>query len=89
MGTRITQKILFSNSRASLQKIETDLANLQEQLSTGRRVNRPSDDPLATRRAIGYRSQLRRSDHFLTAIRDTKIFVEAADSTLDSVTGEP
>lgn len=88
MGTRITSRILFNNSTANLQDIQQDLAALQERLATGRRVNRPSDDPLATRRAIGYRSHIRRSDHFLTAIRDSKIFVEAADSTLDTVTND-
>jgi len=85
MGTRITTKILFSNTTANLQRIERDLAQLQEQLASGRRVNRPSDDPVATRRAIGYRSQLRRAEHFLTANRGAQIFANAADSTLDIV----
>lgn len=88
MGTRITPKILFTTSTASLQKIQNDLADLQERLVTGRRVNRPSDDPLATRRAIGYRSKIRRGGHFLTAIRDSKTFVDAADSALDTVTSD-
>ncbi len=86
MGTRITTKILFSNSMTNLQRIESDLAHLQEQLASGRRINRPSDDPVGTRRAVGYKSQIRRSDHFLTAIRDAQIFVDSADSTLDIVT---
>jgi flagellar hook-associated protein 3 FlgL len=86
MGTRITTRILFTNSMANLHQIESDLSRLQEQLSTGRVVNRPSDNPVATRRAIGYRSQLRQGGHFLTAIRDTRIFVSAGDSTLDTVT---
>ena len=86
MGTRITTKILYNSAIANLHRIETDLAQLQEQLASGQRVNRPSDDPVATRRAIGYRSQLRRNDHYLTAIRDAQIFTDAADSTLGIVT---
>ena len=86
MVTRITTKILFNNAIDNLRRIETDLAQLQEQLASGLRVNRPSDDPIAARRAIGYRSQLRRNDHYLTAIRDAQIFTSAGDSTLGIVT---
>jgi len=86
MGTRITTKILFNNAIDNLSRIETDLAQLQEQLASGLRINRPSDDPIATRRAIGYRSLLKRNDHYLTAIRDAQIFTNAADSTLGIMT---
>jgi len=86
MGTRITTKILYNSAIANLHRIETDLAQLQEQLASGQRVNRPSDDPVATRRAIGYRSMLRRNEHYLTAMRDAQIFTDTADSTLGIVT---
>jgi len=88
MGTRITTKILYNSAIDNLHRIETGLAALQEQLASGMRVNRPSDDPVATRRAIGYRTELRRNDHYLTAIRDSQIFTGAADSTLGIVTDD-
>jgi len=88
MGTRITTKILFNNAIDNLHRIEVDLAGLQQQLASGQRVNRPSDDPVATRRAIAYRSQIRRNDHYLAATRDSQIFVSAADSTLGVVSDD-
>jgi flagellar hook-associated protein 3 FlgL len=88
MGTRITTKILFNNAIDNLRRVETDLAKLQEQLASGLRVNRPSDDPIAARRAIGYRSLLRRNDHYLTAIRDAHIFTSATDSTMGIMTDD-
>ena len=88
MGTRITTKILFNTAIDNLRRIEIGLAQLQEQLASGQRINRPSDDPIATRRAIGYRSLLRRNDHYLTAIRDAQIFTNGADSTLGIMTDD-
>ena len=88
MGTRITTKILFNTAIDNLRRIETDLAQLQEQLASGLRINQPSDDPIGARRAIGYRSLLRRNDHYLTSIRDARILTSAGDSTLGIMTND-
>ena len=41
---------------------------LQEELSTGLRVNEPSDDPLAARRAVSIRTQIGKDEQYLTNI---------------------
>jgi flagellar hook-associated protein 3 FlgL len=44
------------------------ILDLQEQLATGQRVNRPSDDSLAARRGVAARSEMTRNEQYLTNI---------------------
>jgi len=45
MGLRITQSMLFRNTLWNIQKNSRRLSILQEMLASGRKINRPSDDP--------------------------------------------
>jgi flagellar hook-associated protein 3 FlgL len=49
---RVATTTLFSISTSGLQKHISDQAKLQEQLSSGRRVLTPADDPIASARAL-------------------------------------
>jgi len=62
MSLRITQSILFSQALSSIQNGLLHYTQLQEQVSTGRRVNRPSDDPAAALRIIPLTNDLRNLD---------------------------
>ena len=55
---RVTQNMLSQRSLYSLQNGLGKLSSLQEQLSTGRILNRPSDSPTATTSAMRIRSSL-------------------------------
>lgn len=46
------------------------LANLQEQLSSGRRLNRPSDDPIDMKNNISYKSEIAQDTQFKRNIED-------------------
>lgn len=45
---RVTTNQVFAMGFNAIQKHQNDLLDVQEKLSTGMRVNRPSDDPVAT-----------------------------------------
>lgn len=49
---RVATTTLFNISRSGLQKHQTDQARLQEQLSSGRKILTPADDPIASARAL-------------------------------------
>jgi flagellar hook-associated protein 3 FlgL len=55
------------------------------QLSTGRRVNVPSDDPAAAAVLVVNRAQAARADQFLRSIAGVRLQLQTADSTLNSV----
>jgi flagellar hook-associated protein 3 FlgL len=55
---RITQRLMVERSLGSLQTGLGRLARSQEQLSTGRVINRPSDSPTGTNDAMRLRAQI-------------------------------
>jgi flagellar hook-associated protein 3 FlgL len=56
--TRVTQSMMSKGSVAAMQTSLSRLAKLQEQLSTGRVLNRPSDSPTDTTSAMRIRASL-------------------------------
>ena len=63
------------------------MQKLQEQLSSGRQVTRPSDSPVATVSAMQYRSQLRQTDQYARNAQDGLGFLGATDQTLTGMIG--
>ncbi len=59
MSLRITKQMLFSRSLQDIQNATRERVRLQEVIASGRRVNRPSDDPAATLRILPLRAELR------------------------------
>lgn len=54
----------------------------QDRLSTGLRVNRPSDDPIAARSAIDIRTQIQQNEQFIANVADALPFITQSGSTL-------
>src|SRR5437763_16723787 len=53
---RITDRLLVDKVLGNLQRNESRLADLQGQVSTGRRISKPSDDPTGAVRSLTLRS---------------------------------
>ena len=56
-----------------------------EQLSTGKRVNRPSDDPAASATEVQNQAQEDRIDQYLQSVSSLRSQFQTADSTLSSM----
>lgn len=59
MSLRITQGMLYSRALADVQRGLFRYSRLQEEVATGRRINRASDDPAAALRVLPLRNDLR------------------------------
>lgn len=70
MGLRITQNLLADRTLSNLNAQLRRLAKAQEQLTTGRRVNRPSDDPIDARRAVNTQTRIGENEQFSRNISD-------------------
>src|SRR6056297_3545013 len=68
MGTRITQRLIVDRILNDLNLQGRQLLDLQDQLATGQRVNKPSDDPLAARRAISALTEVSANNQYITNI---------------------
>lgn len=69
MGTlRITQRLIVDRILNDLTLQGRKLLDLQDQLATGQRVNKPSDDPLAARRAVSAITEIAANEQYVTNI---------------------
>lgn len=59
MSIRITQGMLYSRALTDVQNSLVRYSRLQQEVATGRRINRPSDDPAAALRILPLRNDLR------------------------------
>lgn len=79
---RITQN---SMNRTQMTGLNTSLGRLQqtqEQLTTGKRISRPSDDPVGTVSALRFRGQQAQIDQFGQNIEDGLARLTTADNAL-------
>lgn len=81
---RVTQRTVSATMLAGLQSNQGKLAKLQEQLSSGKQVSRPSDSPVKTVEAMQFRSDLRRTEQYVRNADDGLALLGSADTALTS-----
>lgn len=82
---RITQRLLVENSLTALNAGMGRLARSQEQLSTGRVINRPSDSPIGTNHAMKLREQLAADTQYSRNAQDGLTVLGRTDTTMTSM----
>ena len=85
MSVRITPRTAQTSAIDSLGSTLSRMTQLQEQLASGKALNRPSDSPIQTVEAMQYRSEIRRNDQFQRNASDGLNWLGMADNTLTSV----
>lgn len=86
--TRVTQTMLSQRSLEGMQLSLGRLARTQEQLSTGRVLNRPSDSPTDTTAAMRLRSSLADAKQYARNAQDGQGWLGQIDSALQSMVNE-
>jgi flagellar hook-associated protein 3 FlgL len=81
-GTRVTHRSVTQQALVGLEQSQTRLSRLQERLSTGKQVSRPSDDPSATASALGLRAEMARTAQWSRNADDAIGYLGTLDSTL-------
>ena len=61
---RVTQSMLASNSLRNLSDSYLKMGKYQDQLSTGKKITKPSDDPVVAMKGMYYRSDLTSVDQY-------------------------
>lgn len=69
-----------------LQELQSTLTETQVQVATGRRLLRPSDDPIAAARSLGFRESIGRLEQFDRNSNTARARLEQEESALQSVT---
>src|SRR5687768_6402217 len=82
---RITQRAVALTSLQGLNRNLDAVGKLQQQLTSGRLINAPSDSPTGTNRAMQTRSDQAATAQQSRNITDAKSWLEQTDSTLQEM----
>ncbi len=83
---RITEGMLGRRLLTDLRASTHRIATAQRQIASGKRIDKPSDDPLATHNALRLRSELAGIAQDRRTIEDAKGWLDATDSALGTIT---
>lgn len=87
-GGRITQNMLSHASFTGMQTAMSRVAKAQEQLTTGRLINRPSDDPTGATTAMRIRSSLSAQQQYVRNTDDAIGWLDQTDGTLSTMSSQ-
>ena len=79
---RITQRAIATTSLAGLNQNLAAIGKLQEQLTSGKSISKPSDSPTGTNKSMQTRSESAANEQFGRNISDGKAWLATTDSTL-------
>ena len=82
---RITDNMRVNTLLYNLQRRSETLNTYMEQLTTGKALNRPSDDPLGTEKGLAYRQRIAQNQQYQRNIEDGLSYLGYTDNTLDTV----
>ncbi|RHW39937.1 flagellar hook-associated protein FlgL [Lysinibacillus yapensis] len=82
---RVTQSMLSNNLLRNLSNSYAKLGKVQEQINTGKKVTRPSDDPVVAMKGIALRTQLNNVEQYSRNIGEAHNWLDTTDDTLDKV----
>lgn len=83
---RITNNVLVNNLRRNLYTNLHNMEKYQMQLATGRRINKPSDDPTGLVDSMRIRTRLNENVQYQANIDDATAWLNTTDEALGSLT---
>ena len=85
MVTRVTNQAQQANSLKNIYRITEDLFKAQQEIASGKKINKLSDDPAGVRDSLLLRSSISKASQFTRNIDNNRLYIEVSDSSLQSV----
>jgi flagellar hook-associated protein 3 FlgL len=85
VSTRITQNMMNTTLMYDLQNVSSQLAKSQQELSSGKSLTQPSDDPFAASQALKLRSDLAANTQYQSNVNDANAWQNVADTALSGI----
>ncbi|ELK47061.1 flagellar hook-associated protein FlgL [Halobacillus sp. BAB-2008] len=83
---RVTQSMLSNNMMRNLSDSYRNMGIYQDQLATGKKISRQSQDPVVAMKGMNYRSQVEEVEQFQRNIGEVHNWMDNTDSSLDKAT---
>lgn len=82
---RVTQSMLSNNMLRNLNTSYGKMSKLQEQIQTGKKITRPSDDPVIAVRGMAYRKDLIKIEQYQRNTNEVNSWLDTSDEALDQL----
>jgi len=82
---RLSTNLFYSQNETNISEANARLYKLQQQLSTGKKLQQPSDDPLATTQIMKFDRVIARTEQFKENISVSERRLSYEETTVDSV----
>jgi flagellar hook-associated protein 3 FlgL len=82
---RVTAGMSQRHVLTDLRRVQERLASAQSQVSGGKRIEKPSDDPLGAERAMRLSDQLESTKAYRTGVDESRSWLDATDTALSSL----
>jgi len=82
---RVTSQIMQRTATSRIFQITEELFRAQLEISSGKRIQRPSDDPAGIRDSLVIRTSLSQASQFIRNINNNGLFMQSADAALDTL----
>jgi flagellar hook-associated protein 3 FlgL len=83
MNMRVTQTMLAQNSLRHISRSYERLGKIQDQLSTGKKITRPSDDPVVAMKGMYYRTNVTEVEQYKRNISEIYQWIETSESGIE------
>ncbi|MGR3765856.1 flagellar hook-associated protein FlgL [Rossellomorea sp. NS-SX7] len=80
---RVTQSMLTSNSMRNLSSSYARMGQLQDQLATGKKITKPSDDPVVAMKGMFYRSNLTGIEQYKRNLSELYLWMDNSEAGID------
>ncbi len=77
---------IYNNVSLALYLHTKAMARIQEQMASGSRINRASDDPSAAYQVLGFNSQEKSLENYIDNLSEVMSTLEFSSSTIDGMT---
>lgn len=82
---RVTQSMLSGNMLHNLNNSYGRMSELQDQLNSGSKINRPSQDPVIAVKSMGYRRDLGKVEQFTRNMNEVNTWLDSTDDALSQL----
>lgn len=81
---RVSDKLLYNTVTNNLQQNLEKMLKIQEKVSSGRRINHPSDDPIGVMKVMDYNTAISRAEQYQRNIDNGNAILSATESAIST-----
>lgn len=83
---RVTQSMVSANSLRNISNSYNKLAELNNQVATGKKITKPSDDPVVAMKGMYFRSNLNQVEQYKRNLSELHLWMDNSEAGIEQAT---